>query len=106
MPPVSEIGFPLFESRLRKMPAMLVRLKRGKTTFEVMVEEGMVTKYRDGTEKNISQVVTADVVWVNAGKGKRASDDQLMKAFQTDNVNDIIKQILDVRAVVLHAVTL
>ncbi len=94
----TEGKYPAKMSKTRdlEMPDMLVRLKRGKTTFEVMVEEGKVTQYRDGTVKNLSEVVLTDVVWVNAQKGKRASADQLKKAFQTDNVQDVIKQIIDV----------
>lgn len=39
------------------MPDMLVRLKKGKTTYEVLVEEGKVSKYREGEIKNLSEVL-------------------------------------------------
>lgn len=39
------------------MPDMLVRYKKGKTTYEVLVEEGKVTKYREGEIKNLSEVL-------------------------------------------------
>lgn len=76
------------------MPDMLVRLKKGKTTYEVLVEEGKVAKYRDGTIKDLSQVIVADVVWINASKGKRASAEQLNSSFGTSDVNTIIELIV------------
>lgn len=77
------------------MPELLVRLKKGKTTFEVMVHEGQVTKYRDGNVKRVEDVVVTDVVWTNAHKGTRASSEQLTSAFGTDSTAAVIKQILD-----------
>ncbi|CAN8070567.1 unnamed protein product [Agarophyton chilense] len=76
------------------MPEMLVRLKKGKTTYEVMVEEGMVAKYRDGTVKRIEDVVVTPVVFTNFSKGTKASSEQLNSSFQTDDVMQIIEQIL------------
>lgn len=76
------------------MPEMLVRLKKGKTTFEVMVEEGKVAQYREGKVKNLSEVVVAEVVWVNANKGKRASAEQLTGAFGTADTMSVLETIV------------
>lgn len=82
-------------SRLRvKMPEMLVRLKKGKKTYEVMVNEGMVAKYREGKVTRLDDVVVAPMVFVNAGKGTKASADQLKGAFETDDVTAVIETIL------------
>lgn len=75
------------------MPEMLVRLKRGKKTYEVMVQEGLVPKYREGN-LSISDVVLTPTVFTNASKGEKASADQLQSAFETDDVNAVIDQIL------------
>ncbi|KAI0561908.1 ribosome maturation protein SBDS-like protein [Gracilaria domingensis] len=76
------------------MPELLVRLKKGKKTYEVMVEEGMVAKYRDGTVKRIEDVVVTPVVFVNARKATKASSEELNNSFQTDDVMQIIELIL------------
>lgn len=73
---------------------MLVRLKKGKNTYEVMVQEGMVARYRDGSVKRIEDVVITPVVFLNIGKGTKASGEQLDAAFQTSNVNEVIELIL------------
>lgn len=77
------------------MPDMLVRLKKGKTTFEVMVQEGKVAQYREGIVKKIADVIVTDIVWTNAHKGTRASSEQLKNAFNTDDVQAIMKQIIE-----------
>lgn len=72
----------------------VVRLKRGKTTFEVMVEEGQVAAYREGKVQRQDDVVTAAVVWTNASQGTTASDEQLMSAFETTDIHTCIDTIL------------
>lgn len=62
---------------------MLVRLKKGKATYEVMAEEGKAAKYRNGEIKNLSEVLASDVVWLQAEKRRRASAEQLQKSFAT-----------------------
>lgn len=77
------------------MPDMLVRLKKGKKTYEVMVQEGMVAKYRDGTVTQLDDVIVTPMVFTNSSKGTRASAEQLTESFQTDDMLDVIKHILE-----------
>lgn len=73
---------------------MLVRLKKGKKTYEVLVNEGMVNKYRDGSLTKVSDVVITPVVFLNSTKGDKASSEQLKSVFDTDDVNNVIDIIL------------
>lgn len=76
------------------MPEMLVRLKRGKTTFEVPTNEGSVTKFREKELKSLQDVLVSDEVYTDFKKGSKASKEQLVAAFETDNVNTILEQIV------------
>jgi ribosome maturation protein SDO1 len=76
------------------MPDMLVRLKKGKTTFEVLTKDGQVTKYRDKLVRSLDEVLVSDDVWTNVSKGQKASKDQLLAAFETDDEKAILEQIL------------
>lgn len=76
------------------MPDMLVRMKKGKTTYEVMVQEGMVNKFRDGAVNRLDDVVVTQTVWLNASKGLKASSDQLKQSFETDDVQAVLETIL------------
>lgn len=71
-----------------------MRLKKGKKTYEVLVVEGMVAKYRDGTVKRIEDVVVTPIVFTNSTKGSKASSEQLSDSFQTSDVMEVIKLIL------------
>lgn len=75
------------------MAEMLVRLKRGKKTFEVLVNEGTVPKYRDGKLK-LNDVVVTPTIFINMSKGEKASADLLNSAFETDDVTAVIDTIL------------
>lgn len=64
------------------MPEMIVRLKRGKETFEVLTFEGAVTKYRENDLKKLEDVLASgDVIFTDVKKGKQASKEQLSAAF-------------------------
>lgn len=76
------------------MPDMLVRLKKGKTTFEVLTRDGAVTKYREGAIRNLDDVVVSEEVWTNISKGQKASKEQLMNAFETDDNKTVLEQIV------------
>lgn len=77
------------------MPDMLVRLKRGKTTFEVLTKDGSVTKFREKELRNMQDVlVSGDDVFTDLKKGSKASKEQLVAAFETDNVKTVLEQIL------------
>jgi ribosome maturation protein SDO1 len=77
------------------MPEMLVRLKKGKTTFEVLTNDGSVTKFRDKQLKSLQDVlVSGDEIYTDLKKGAKASKEQLVGAFATDDVNVILEQII------------
>jgi ribosome maturation protein SDO1 len=72
------------------MPEMIVRLKKGKKTFEVLTNDGAVTKFRENKLKNLDQVIASgDDVFLDIGKGKKASRDELTAAFETEDVRAI-----------------
>lgn len=76
------------------MSDMLVRLKRGKKTYEVLVHEGSVSKYRTGALSRLDDVLMTPVVFLNATKGTKASTEQLEASFQTTDVDTILDTII------------
>lgn len=66
----------------------LVRLKKGKKTFEVMTNPGTVLKFRAG-KGPMSDVLYAEIIFKNASKGDRASDEDLQEAFETTDIKEI-----------------
>lgn len=72
----------------------MVKLKKGKKRFEIACYQNKVQDYRNGVEKDIDEVLQINQVFINVSKGQVASKDDLLKAFQTTDVDAIIKEIL------------
>jgi rRNA metabolism SBDS family protein len=85
------------------MPDMLVRLKKGKKTFEILTNDGAVTKYREKKLKFDQVIASGDDVFLDVGKAKKASRDELMAAFETDDVRAIQEIIVTKGEVQLSA---
>ncbi|KYH42526.1 MAG: RNA-associated protein [Candidatus Bathyarchaeota archaeon B63] len=66
---------------------------RGKT-FEILVKPDPALSYRRGKSVPLSDVLVADVVYSDANKGFRVSEDDLQKAFGTRDIRKIADVIL------------
>lgn len=74
--------------------AVIARLEIGGSIFEVLVDPETVQKLKDGKEVNIPEGLASDTIFKDAKKGERASEINLMKIFNTNNVEQIAKQII------------
>lgn len=72
----------------------MVKLKKAKKRFEVACYQNKVQDYRNGVEKDLDEVLQINQVFINVSKGQVASKEDLQKAFQTTDVDAIIKEIL------------
>ncbi|BAP71009.1 Ribosome maturation protein SDO1 [Kluyveromyces marxianus] len=72
----------------------MVRLKKAKKRFEVACYQNKVQDYRNGVEKDLDEVLQINQVFLNVSKGQVASKEDLQKAFQTTDVDAVIKEII------------
>nr|PVC52357.1 hypothetical protein MACL_00000832 [Theileria orientalis] len=72
-----------------------VRLKVHGERFEIACYKNKVVNWRSGVETDIQEVLQSPYIFTNISKGKLANNNQLMKAFNTTDINKITKQILD-----------
>lgn len=70
----------------------MVRLKKGKKTFEILTHHGTVEPFREG-KLGWDKVPVADRVFKNSSKGEVFTDAELIEAFETANVEEVMKQI-------------
>jgi ribosome maturation protein SDO1 len=75
----------------------IVRYKKGGERFEIACYPNKVIPWRDGIEKDLSQVLQIEAVYSNVTSGKVANRKQLDKAFgagveQADILNEILKK--------------
>ncbi|KAL2915389.1 hypothetical protein HK105_205005 [Polyrhizophydium stewartii] len=82
-------------SQVKLTNVSVVRLKRGGKRFEVACYKNKILEWRNKVEKDLDNVVQIHQVFVNVSKGQVASKEELIKAFQTDNVDEIVKQVLE-----------
>ena len=73
----------------------VVRLKKGGKRFEIACYKNKVLEWRNRLEKDLDNVIQIQQVFTNVSKGQAANQQDLLKLFKTDNVDEIVKQILD-----------
>jgi len=71
------------------------RIVQGGERFEILVHPQNALDYRLRRNVEISQVLGVDLIFTDASKGMKASEDKLLKTFMTTDVFAIAKRILD-----------
>ena len=75
--------------------AVLARLESFGERFEILVDPRMAALVRQGQNVEIEDVVAALNVFGNASKATRASDESLMKVFQTTDFATVARRIIE-----------
>lgn len=90
---MSQIFTPTNQIRLTNVA--IVRLKKCGKRFEIACYKNKVMSWRNNVEKDIDEVLQTHTVFANVSKGEVAKKDDLIKAFNTENQDDICKEILN-----------
>src|SRR5512137_1544102 len=75
--------------------AVVARLDSHGERFEILVDPRQAALVRQGQQVNIEDVVAALNVFGNSSKATRASDEALMKVFQTTDFTTIARKIIE-----------
>ncbi len=75
--------------------AVVARLESFGERFEILVDPRMAALVRQGQKVEIEDVVAALNVFGNASKATRASDEALMKVFQTTDFDAVARRIIE-----------
>ena len=75
--------------------AVVARLDSHGERFEILVDPNQAALVRQGQPVDIEDVVAALNVFGNASKATRASDEALMKVFQTTDFDTIARRIIE-----------
>lgn len=81
-------------NQIRLTNIAIVRMKKAGKRFEIACYKNKVVSWRNKTEKDIDEVLQTDTVFANVSKGQVAKRDDLKKAFDTDDLNEICRKIL------------
>jgi ribosome maturation protein SDO1 len=74
--------------------SLVVKLKKGNTTFEVLTKVGSMEPYRDG-KLSLDRVLEVEEIFKNASKFDKIKSSELKKAFGSDNKKECILKILE-----------
>lgn len=74
--------------------AVVARYKHGKRIFEILVDPEGAEQIRSGAQTNLEKVLAVDEIFADASQGKKATEEDLMAAFGTDDVGEIAKEII------------
>lgn len=74
--------------------AVIARYKHGKKIFEILVDPEGADSIRSGAKEEIDKVLAADEIFVDASKGKKATEEDLMETFSTVEIAEIASTII------------
>jgi len=74
--------------------AIVARLESHGETFEILIDPEVARLIKDGKDVDLLEYAAVDQIFNNASKGTRAADDKLHEVFGTNDVSEIMKQIV------------
>ncbi len=74
--------------------AVVARLKRNGKTFEILVDCEKALEFRKGKNISLYDILASDIIYKDNRKGERVSENDLMDAFKTTDVYEVVKIIL------------
>ncbi|MEM1971120.1 MAG: ribosome assembly factor SBDS [Candidatus Anstonellales archaeon] len=75
--------------------AIIGRIVIGGEHFEVLLDPDKTYAYLEGTKKDLNNILVVEEVYKNFKKGERQSPSNIKKAFGTDDIQTILKTILE-----------
>lgn len=72
----------------------VVRLKKEGKRFEIACYKNKVVEWRNGIEKDIDEVLQTNSVFTNVSKGQIACMEDLKKIFKTEDINEILYEVV------------
>ncbi len=74
--------------------ALVAHMEVNGERFEIFVDPDLGLAYKQGSKKELNNVLVAEEIYKNARKGERCKSSELQKAFHTDEVWKIADMIL------------
>ena len=74
--------------------AVIARLQSHGEKFEVLVDPYLAAKFKEGQSIDISDILAAEAVYKDSGKGEKVSEELLEKVFGTTDIREVAKKII------------
>ncbi|OIO41143.1 ribosome assembly factor SBDS [Candidatus Pacearchaeota archaeon CG_4_9_14_3_um_filter_31_7] len=76
------------------MDNVICKLRVGSKIFEILVDPEKALYYKQTKQGTISNIIAMDVIFLDSKKGIKASNDDIMKAFQTLDISIIAQKMI------------
>lgn len=73
---------------------VIARYEKGGHKFEILVNPDKALKYREGSIKDLSEVVVGDYIYKDVRRGDKASPEEIVKTFGTADFKAVAEVIL------------
>ncbi len=74
--------------------AVIARLKKGGSNFEVLVDCDLAVALKEGKSVDMTEVLASEDIFADSKKGLKASENQVKQIFDTDNPAEAAKEII------------
>lgn len=74
--------------------AVIARLEYYGEHFEILVDPDLASDFKHGEEINVEEILAVEEIFKDAKKGDKASEEAMMKAFETADHLEVAAQIL------------
>ncbi|ODS37646.1 rRNA metabolism protein [Candidatus Altiarchaeales archaeon WOR_SM1_SCG] len=74
--------------------AIVVKLKTHGENFEILVDPDLALEYKEGKEKSIDEILAVGKIFKDASAADSASDESMLKVFETTDVIEVAGKIL------------
>jgi ribosome maturation protein SDO1 len=75
--------------------AVTARIEKHGVHFEILIDPHAAADYLDGKEVNLLEYLATDMVFKDASKGTKASEESLQEAFETTDLEPIVAAIVE-----------
>ena len=77
-----------------KEKSVIAKLRKNGKDFEILINPETAAQFRQGKSISLNDVLVIEEIYEDAKKGKRVSEHEMAKLFETDDVLEIAKIIL------------
>jgi len=74
--------------------AIIARFKHGENVFEILVDCDKALEYKQGTTTDLSDVLATNEIFKDVKKGEKASENEILKIFQTTDTQKVAAVII------------
>lgn len=87
-------GQAIYDRDEKQLPVNLARLKKRGKNFEIVIDADLAVDFREGKVADIKDVLNSENIFIDAKKGELASENDIKRIFETDDMLKVAETII------------